>query len=67
MLVIQAAETSSTAETKLMRKLSKKQGISDKLEQWSSKAADLPIESNLFFLFFFSLLLCFKMRRCEGD
>lgn len=33
------------AETKLTKRLSKKQGISDKLQQYSQKPADLKIES----------------------
>lgn len=45
-LVLQPAETAfSTAETKLMKRLSKKQGISDKLQQYLQNPADLKIES----------------------
>lgn len=45
-LVLQSAETTfSTAETKLKKRLSKKQGIFDKLQQYSQNPADLKIES----------------------
>lgn len=45
MLVLQPAETFLMAETELKRGLTKKQGISDKLQQHLQKPADLKIET----------------------
>lgn len=45
MHILQPPETFSTAKTKLMKRLSKKQGTSDKLQQYSQNPADSKIES----------------------